>query len=137
MSVIKLEIDAELQAAERALESATERRRVAEQALWEAVRTSGNSSKKQWRRVARVDEARAELADAEQALTQTQALVAELRKRLAYAQEREARLLAVTETIIARDEARRANGTHGHGGNGGDPHKPGRRPSFFDRFRRG
>jgi hypothetical protein len=136
MSVTKLQVDGELQAAERALEAATERRRVAEQGLWEAVSLSGKSGKKQWRRRGRVEAARAELAEAEQALADAQALVVDLRKRLDQAQERETRLLAITDMLIARDEARRANGAHGpHDGNGHASPKPGRR-SFFDRFRR-
>ena len=136
MSVTKLQIDAELHAAELAVEAATERRRTAEHALWEAVGSSGKSGKKQWRRIERVDAARAELAEAEQVLADIQALVADLRKQLEHAQERETRLLAITDMLIAREEARRANGAHGpHYGNGGPSPKPGRR-SFLDRFRR-
>ena len=136
MSVSKLQIDAELHAAERAVEGATERRRTAEHALWEAVRSSGKSKKKLWRRRERVDAARAELAEAEKVLAETQALVVDLRKQLEHAQERETRLLAITDMLIAREEARRATGTHGpHNGNGGSSSKPGRR-SFLDRFRR-
>jgi outer membrane PBP1 activator LpoA protein len=137
MSVSKLQIDAELDAAESALEAAAERRRSAEHALWEAVSSSGKSRKKLWRRRERVDEARVALAEAEQVQADSQALVVELRKRLAHAQEREASLLAVTDMLIARDEARRANGAHGpHNGNGGPASKPARRLSFLDRFRR-
>ena len=137
MSVTKLQIDGELHAAEHALEAATERRRTAEHALWEAVSSSGKSGTKQWRRMERVDAARAELAEAEQVLADTQALVADLRKQLEHAQERETRLLAITDMLIAREEARRANGAHGpHNGNGGPSTKPGRRRSFLDRFRR-
>jgi outer membrane PBP1 activator LpoA protein len=136
MSVSKLQIDAELHAAERALEGATERRRTAEQGLWEAVSSSGKSGKKLWRRRERVDAARAELAEAEQVLADSQALVVELRKQLEHAQERETRLLAITDMLIAREEARRANGAHGpHNGNGSPSTKPSRR-SLFDRFRR-
>ena len=136
MSVTKLQIDGELHAAERALDAATERRRTAEHALWEAVSSSGKSGKKQWRRMERVDAARAELAEAEKDLANTQALVVDLRKQLEHAQERETRLLAITDMLIAREEARRANGAHGpHNSNGGPSVKPGRR-SLFDRFRR-
>jgi len=131
MSVSKLQIDEELQSAESALEAATERRRTAEHALWEAVSSSGKSGRK-WRRRERVDEARAELAEAEKALADTQALVVDLRKQLEHAQEREARLMAITDMLIAREEARRANGPNGNGGT----NRTGRRPSFLDRFRR-
>ena len=137
MSVTKLQIDGELHAAERALDAATERRRTAEHALWEAVSSSGKSGKKQWRRIERVDAARAELAEAEQVLADTQALVVNLRKQLEHAQERETRLLAITDMLLAREEARRANGAHGpHKGNGGPWTTPSRRRSFLDRFRR-
>jgi outer membrane PBP1 activator LpoA protein len=137
MSVPKLQIDGELHAAERAMEAATERRRTAEHALWEAVSSSGKSGKKQWRRIERVDAARADLAEAEQLLANTQALVADLREQLEHAQERETRLLAITDMLIAREEARRADGAHGpHNGNGAPSTKPGRRRSFLDRFRR-
>lgn len=135
MSVTKLQIDEELHAAEGALEAATERRRAAEHALWEAVSSSGKSGKKQWRRVGRVEAARAELAEAEQALTDAQALVVDLRRQLDHAQEREARLLAVTDMLIARDEARRAEGARApHNGNGWASPKRARR-SFLDRLR--
>ena len=134
MSVSKLQIDAELHAAEIALETATERRRAAEQGLWEAVSSSGRSRKKLWRRRERVEEARAALAEAEKALADSQAVVVDLRQRLENAQQREARLLAVTDMTMARDEARRANGAHSpHNGNGRSQ-KSGRR-SFLDRLR--
>lgn len=136
MSVTKLHVDGELQAAERAVDAAAERRRAAEQGLWEAVSSSGKSGKKQWRRRGRVEAARAELAEAEKALADSQARVVDLRKELDRAQERETRLLAITDMLMARDEARRANGAHGpHSGNGGSSPKSGRR-SFLDRFRR-
>jgi hypothetical protein len=62
--------------------------------------------------------------------------VVDLRKQLEHAQERERRLLAITDMLIAREEARRANGAHSpHNGNGGPSTKPSRR-SLFDRFRR-
>jgi len=129
MSVSKLQIDSELHAAELALEAATERRRVAEHALWEAVGASAQTSGKEL-----VDAARAERAEAEKARVEAEAVVADLRRRLAHAQERETSLLAVTDMLIARDEARRANGAHSpHNGNGGSP-KSGRR-SFLDRLR--
>jgi predicted nucleic acid-binding Zn-ribbon protein len=137
MSATKLQIDGELQAAEHALETAKERRRTAEHALWEAVSSSGKSRKKLWRRRERVDEARAALAEAEQVLADSQARVVDLRQQLEHAQQREASLLAVTDMLIARDQARRANGADGpHDGNGDSTHKPGRRLSFLDRFRR-
>ena len=137
MSVSKLQIDAELHAAERTLEGAIERRRTAEQALWEAVSSSGKSGKKLWRRRERVDAARAELAEAEHALADSQAVVVDLRKQLEHAQERETRLLAITDMLIAREEARRADGAHGpQNGNGSPSPKPSRRRSFLDRFRR-
>ena len=60
----------------------------------------------------------------------------DLRKQLEHAQERETRLLAITDMLIAREEARRGNGSHPpQNGNGGQSPKPGRR-SFLDRFRR-
>ena len=131
MSVTKLQIDSELHAAEQALEAAIERRRLAEQELWKAVGSSG----KKGAGSAAVDAARAELADADGARIDAERLVGELRKRLAHAQEREASLLAVTDMLIARDEARRANGAHSsNGGNGGPSPKPARR-SFLDRLR--
>jgi chromosome segregation ATPase len=132
VSVSKLQIDSELHAAEAALEAATERRQVAEHALWEAVGASGKRATGQ----ELVDAARAELAEAEKARADAEALVADLRKRLSQAQERETRLYAITDMLMARDEARRADGAHGpHNGNGDSPAKPGRR-SFLDRFRR-
>jgi outer membrane PBP1 activator LpoA protein len=131
MSVSKLQIDSELHAAERALEAATERRRVAEHALWQAV---GASAKKATGKEL-VDAARAEQAEAEKARVEAEALVAELRRRLVHAQERETSLLAVTDMLMARDDARRANGAHSpHNGNGGSSPKPGRR-SLLDRLR--
>jgi hypothetical protein len=131
MSVSRLQIDSELHAAEDALEAATERRRVAEHALWQAVGSSGKKAAGK----DLVDAARAELAEADGARVEAERLVADLRRRLAHAQEREASLMAVTDMLIARDEARRANGAHSsNGGNGGPSQKPGRR-SFFDRLR--
>jgi len=136
MSVTKLQIDTELHAAERALEAATERRRTAEHDLWEAVRSSGKPGRK-WRRRERVDAARIKLAEAEEALADAEAIVAGLRKQLEHAQERETRLLAITDMLLAREEARRGNGGHALQGNGTSPAAPtpGRR-SFLDRFRR-
>lgn len=136
MSVSRLQLDSELQAAERALEAATERRRIAEHALWEAVRSSGKPGKKQWRRQERVNTAREEMAEAEQTRLDAEALVVDLRKQVTHAQERETRLMAITDMLLARDEARRANGAHGSDMNGRDAHKPARQPSFLDRFRR-
>src|SRR5947207_3239540 len=120
MSVTKLQIDTELHAAERALEAATERRRTAEHDLWEAVRSSGKPGRK-WRRRERVDAARIKLAEAETGLADAEAIVVGLRKQLEHAQERETRLLAITDMLIPREEGRRANGAaHAPGnGNGG------------------
>jgi len=124
MSVSKLQIDAELHAAERALEAATERRRTAEHALWQAVGLSGKKGAAK----EPVDAARAELAEAEKVLADTQALVVDLRKQLEHAQERERRLLAITDMLIAREEARRANGAHtAHNGDPAPSPKPGGR----------
>src|SRR4029077_14449924 len=133
----KLQINVELQAAEHALEAARERRRTAEHALWEAVSSSGKSRKKLWRRRERVDEARAALAEPEQVLADSQTLVVQLREQLEHAQQREESLLAVTDMLIAREEARRADEAHGGlNGNGRPSPKSGRRLPFLDRFRR-
>jgi hypothetical protein len=133
VSVSRLQIDDELHAAERALEAATERRHAAEQALWQAVSSSGKSGK-MWRRKERVDIARSELAEAEQALADAEALAVDLRKQLQYAQEREERLMAVTDMLLAREDARRADESHGKVN--GHPPKAGLRRSLLDRFRR-
>ena len=133
MSVSRVQIDAELHTAERALEAATERRRTAEHALWDAV---GKSEKKKLpHRV--IEEARADLAEAERVRVETEALVVSLRKQLQQAQERETRLLAITDMLLAREEARRANGSHEMlSAHPSAPPKPAGRRSLFDRFRR-
>jgi hypothetical protein len=133
VSVSRLQIDDELHAAERALEAATEQRRAAEQALWQAVSSSGKSGK-MWRRKERVDIARSELAEAEQALADADALVVDLRKQLQYAQQREERLMAVTDMLLAREDARRSSESHDKVN--GHPPKAGLGRSLLDRFRR-
>ena len=131
MSVSRVQIDAELHTAERALEAATERRRAAEHALWEAVGKSGKKNVP----AQLVEDARAELAEAERVRVETEALVVSLRKQLQLAQERETRLLAITDMLLAREEARRAEAAQGKG-NGHPRPSPGGRRSFLDRFRR-
>src|SRR5947208_4212658 len=69
MSVSRVQIDAELHTAERALEAATERRRAAEHELWEAVGKSGKKNVPP----ERIEEARAELAEADRVLAETEA----------------------------------------------------------------
>lgn len=103
MSVNTTQLDDELRAAERALEAATERRRAAERNLWATVSRSGRvevSSEQ-------VVQARADLADADRARSEAEALAQGLRTRLREAHEREQRLMAVTDMGIARNEARR------------------------------
>jgi hypothetical protein len=129
MSVSRAHIDADLEAAEHALEAATERRQVAEHGLWQTVSRSG---KKDFP-TERVDEARAELAEAERVLGESERLVAELRRKQVYAKEREDRLLAITDMLMARDDARRGKG---NGGGVDSPRpKPARKRSFLDRLR--
>jgi hypothetical protein len=103
MSVSRVQIEVELHAAERALEAAAERRREAEQALWTIVRESGKNG------IARDEAERrdAELAEAKHAQEEAQAFVVELRQKLRHAEDRENRLLAITDMLIAREEARR------------------------------
>jgi uncharacterized NAD(P)/FAD-binding protein YdhS len=128
VSVSSVQLDAELHAAERALEAATERHRAAEHALWAMVSRSGrvDTSPEQ------VHQARAELADADRAHAEAEGLVADFRKRLREAEEREQRLLAVTDMVIARDEARRNDALRPVG-----PGKPKPRRSLLQRlFRR-
>jgi hypothetical protein len=127
MSVGHGQLDADLQAAEHALEAAMERRSAAEHALWGAV---GKSSQK--RGIRRVAAAREEVAEADLVLKEAEALVTSLRQQELEAQAREARLLAITDMLIAGDEARRSEATnHGNGDGNGQ-----KRRSLLDRLLR-
>jgi multidrug resistance efflux pump len=103
VSVSSVQLDAELHAAERALEAATERHRAAEHALWGVVSRSGHDPVS----AEEVQAARAEVAEANRVHAEAEALVADLRGRHHQAEERERQLLAVTDMLIARDDARR------------------------------
>lgn len=111
MSVKTTQLDDELHAAERALEAATERRREAERNLWAMVSRSGRADVSS----EQVLQARTDVADADRARSEAEALVRDLRTRLREAHEREQRLMAVTDMGIARDEARRHPGANGAG----------------------
>jgi cation transport regulator ChaC len=107
MSVSRVQIEVELHSAERALEAARERRETAERVLWSSVSRSsavaGGADA--------VQQARAEIADANRELAEVERVLAELRHKLDSAQHREERLLAITDMLIAREEAqRRVNG---------------------------
>ncbi len=134
MGVSRARIEAELQGAERALEEAVERRRAAESALWVSVSQSGRSE-------VAVDEllaTREAYAEAERERVDAEAFVADLREQLAEAREREGRLLAVTDMLLARDQARRhTNGSSASPSDqiGGDQPKVAHR-SLLDRLRR-
>jgi outer membrane PBP1 activator LpoA protein len=130
MSVSRSQIEAELQAAEHALEEARERRKAARQILWGDV----SRSSKDTTAAKHVAEARRELADAEEQGLQAETLVRDLRKRLLHAQERETRLLAITDMLIAREEAQRADEAHAVHRSGHGPKRNGHR-SLIDRLR--
>jgi hypothetical protein len=85
---------------------ATERREAAERDLWAMVSRSGHDPVTS----EDVQAARSEVAEANRAHAEAEAFVADLRKRLHQAEERETRLMAVTDMLIARDEARRMDG---------------------------
>jgi hypothetical protein len=103
VSVSSVQLDAELHAAKRALDAAIERHRAAEHALWAVVSRSGHDPVS----AEEVLAARAEVAEANRVQADAEALVAELGWRHDEAEERERRLLAVTDMVIARDEARK------------------------------
>jgi uncharacterized NAD(P)/FAD-binding protein YdhS len=116
VSVSSVQLDAQLHAAERALEAATERHRAAEHALWAVVSRSGHDPVS----AEEVQTARAEVAEANRVHAEAEAFVADVRRRLNHAEERERRLLAVTDMLIARDDARR-NGKMSPVGPGAKP----------------
>jgi hypothetical protein len=105
----KTQLDEELHEAERALDAATERRREAERDLWATVSRSGRAEVSS----EQVLQARADLAAADRARADADASLQGLRTRIREAQERELRLMAVTDMVMARDEARRQPGSNG------------------------
>jgi hypothetical protein len=131
MSVSRSQIEVELEAAERALEEAKQRRQAAAKVLWSDV----SRSSKDIAAAAHATEARRELADADEQRLAAESLVSDLRMRLQLAREREERLQAITDMLIARDQAKRADSAHSlqASPNG---RRPGDRRSFLDRFRR-
>jgi hypothetical protein len=130
MSVSRSQIEAELQAAEHALEESKKRRRAAEQNLWGDVSRSGKDAAA----AKHVAKARQELADAEEQILQADVMVRDLRIQLQHAQERETRLLAITDMLIAREEAQRADEAHAVHGSERGSKRNGHR-SLFDRLR--
>jgi arginine utilization protein RocB len=111
VSVSKTQLADELHAAERALEAATERRRDAERDLWAMVSRSGRAEVSS----EQVLQARADLAAADRARAEVETQIQELRTRLREANERELRLMAVTDMVMARDQARHEPGANGVG----------------------
>jgi predicted nucleic acid-binding Zn-ribbon protein len=95
-------LEAQLHAAESALESARERRSTAEQALWDVVRRSRDGGPS----TDETEAARRDYGDARRALVEADLAVKDLRDQLADLRERENRLMAVTDALIARDRSR-------------------------------
>ena len=129
----RVQIEVELHTAERALEAARERRHAAERVLWSSVSRSGSEPASS----DAVEHARAEVADANRELLEVERVLTDLRSKLESAQHREERLLAVTDMLMAREDARRLAGGYTPVGPGPTPsakHSMTRR--LLDRLRR-
>lgn len=134
VTVSRTQIEDELRALERALEMATERQHVAEQALWRTISRSGHVAVPS----EQLEEVRREVTDADREQHEAEALVADLRSQLQEAQLRESRLLLITDMLMAGDKARRSNAAHEKLAVGPGPvrRKPGGWRSFLRWLRR-